>query len=157
MTHIPGRPPPATSPLVGDTTSRRPTRPAGDDRGSVTVEVALAVPLSLLLFFLVLGAFHLGRATVDVNAAAAAAARAASITRTDPVAAARDSATANLATRCAQVTVDVDTRQVRRGGQVTVHLSCTVTTHGLLGIGLPGQMTLTGQSTSPLDVYRSQP
>ena len=73
------------------------------------------------------------------------------------MAAARDSAAANLADRCAQVTVDVDTSGLRRGGQVTVQVACTVTTHGLLGVGLPGQLTLTGESTSPLDVYRSQP
>ena len=128
-----------------------------DDRGSVTVELALAVPLSLLLFFLVLGAFHLGRATIDVHAAASAAARAASIARDDPATAAQQTAEANLADRCASFTVDPGPTQVQRGGQVTVRVSCTVTTHGLLGLGLPGQITLSAEASSPVDVYRSVP
>jgi Flp pilus assembly protein TadG len=129
----------------------------GEDRGSVTVELALAVPLSLLLFFLVLGAFHLGRAAIDVHAAASAAARAASIARDHPDTAAKQSAEATLADRCASFTVDPGPTQVQRGGQVTVRVSCTVTTHGLLGLGLPGQITLTAQASSPVDVYRSVP
>jgi Flp pilus assembly protein TadG len=115
------------------------------------------MPLAVLLLFLLVGAFHLGRATVDVNAAAAAASRAASITRTIPAAssAARDSATANLSGRCANVAVTVDTSEFHRGGNVTVHLACTVTTQGLIGVGLPGAMTITASSTSPLDLYRA--
>jgi hypothetical protein len=51
--------------------------------------------------------------------------------------------------------VTVDTSQFHRGGAVTVHLACTVTTHGLLGVGLPGSMTVSASSTSPLDLYRA--
>jgi Flp pilus assembly protein TadG len=111
----------------------------------------------LLLLFLVVGAFHLARANLDVNSAAAAASRAASLTRTAPAAltAARDSATADLAGQCAAVDVSVDTSHFQRGGAVRVHVACTVTTHGLTGIGLPGTMTVQADSTSPLDLYRA--
>lgn len=129
----------------------------GGDRGSVGVELAIGIPLAVLFIFLVVGAFHLGQANIDVNAAAAAASRAASISRTAPAAdaAARDAATANLTGRCASVSVVVDTSQFHRGGQVTVQVDCAVTTHGLLGVGLPGTVTVSAASTSPLDLYRT--
>ncbi|WP_432833050.1 TadE/TadG family type IV pilus assembly protein [Dactylosporangium sp. CA-092794] len=129
-----------------------------DDRGSVAVELAIGMPLAVLFVFLIVGAYHLGQANIDVNAAAAAASRAASLTRSAGAAdaAARDSATANLAGQCATVTVSVDTSEFHRGGAVTVHVGCTVTTEGLLGVGLPGSMTVSASSTSPLDLYRAR-
>jgi len=128
-----------------------------NDHGSVAVELAIGMPMAVLFIFLVVGAYHLGQANIDVNAAAAAASRAASISRTAGAAdaAARDSATANLAGRCTGVSVVVDTGQFHRGGAVTVHVACTVTTQGLLGVGLPGQVTVSASSTSPIDLYRA--
>jgi len=127
------------------------------DRGSVAVEIALSVPLVVLLLFLLTAAVQLGRAAIDVNAAAAAASRAASLSRTAPAAtaAAQTAAAANLAGLCANVAVDVDTTAFRRGGAVTVTVACTVTTRGLTGISIPGSVTTTAQSTSPVDVWRS--
>jgi Flp pilus assembly protein TadG len=137
---------------------RRPGRALCDDRGSFTVELAIGIPMAVLMIFLLIGAYHLGQADIDVNAAAAAASRAASISRTAGAAeaAARDSATANLSARCADVSVAVDTSQFHRGGQVTVHIGCAVTTHGLTGVGLPGTLTVSASSTSPLDLYRAR-
>lgn len=128
-----------------------------DDRGSVAVELAIGMPLAVLFVFLIVGAYHLGQANIDVNSAAAAASRAASITRSVAAAdtAARDSATANLAGLCTKVSVSVDTSQFHRGGAVTVRVGCTVSTQGLLGVGLPGSMTVSASSTSPLDLYRA--
>jgi Flp pilus assembly protein TadG len=127
------------------------------DRGSVAVELAIGVPLAVLFVFLIVGAYHLGQANIDVNAAAAAASRAASITHSAAAAdaAAHDSATANLAAQCTKVSVSVNTSQFHRGGAVTVRVGCTVSTHGLLGVGLPGSMTVSASSTSPLDLYRA--
>jgi len=127
------------------------------ERGSIAVELALGVPLSVLLVFLLIAAFHLARASVDVTAAAAAASRAASLARTADAAAraARDSADANLSRRCARLRVDVDVTRFRRGGAVTVTLACTVTARGLTGAGVPGAVTTRASSTSPLDVYRA--
>jgi Flp pilus assembly protein TadG len=135
----------------------RPARRRRGDRGSVTVEIALAVPLMVLLLFLLTAAVHLGRAAIDVNSAAAAASRAASLARTAPAAtiAARNAATADLAGQCATVSVTVDTSAFHRGGAVTVTVACTVTTHGLTGISIPGSVTTTAASTSPIDLYRT--
>jgi Flp pilus assembly protein TadG len=128
-----------------------------DDRGSVAVELALGVPLLVLMLFLLIGAFNMGRANIDVNAAAGAASRAASLARTAgaATAAANDSATANLGDDCARIRVAVDTSGFRRGGTVTVTLACTVPTRGLIRVGLPGSLTITGSSTSPIDRYRA--
>ncbi len=135
----------------------RPGRRWRDDTGSVAVEIALGVPVAMLVIFLVVAAFHLGRATIDVNSAAAAAARAGSLARSPAAAttAARSAATASLAGQCATVTVAVDTSNFRRGGSITVAVACTVTTEGLTGIGIPGSVTAKATSTSPVDVYRS--
>ncbi len=137
--------------------AHRPRCRSDGDRGSVTVEIALAVPLMVLLLFLLTAAVHLGRAAIDVNSAAAAAARAASLARTAPAAttAARNAATADLAAQCASVSVTVDTSAFHRGGTVTVTLACTVTTHGLTGINVPGSVTTRAASTSPIDLYRT--
>jgi len=126
------------------------------ERGSVAVELAIGMALAVLLLCLLRATVHLSRADVDVNAAAAAASRAASINGSVSAAyaAARDSATADLTGQCTRVSVSLDSSQFHRGGAVTVHVGCTVSTQGLTGVGLPGSMTVSASSTSPLDVYR---
>jgi Flp pilus assembly protein TadG len=134
--------------------------PAGGDRsrdgGSTAVELALGVPVTILLAFLIIAAFHVARASADTAAAAAAAARAASLSRTPTTAttAAQTSAAANLSGRCTAVSVTVDTSNFHRGGTVTVAVACTMTTRGLVGVGLPGTVTSRATSTSPLDLHR---
>jgi Flp pilus assembly protein TadG len=142
-----------TSPAAG-----RRKRTGSDDRGSVAVELAIGVPMAVLFIFLIVGAFNVGRANLDANSAAGAASRAASLARTPGAAAsaARSSATANLADKCARLSVAVDTSGFRRGGTVTVEVSCTVPTRGLLGVGLPGSLTVTASSSSPIDLYRAR-
>lgn len=126
------------------------------DQGSVAVELAIAIPMLVLVVLIVAATFVMGRATVDVNSAAAAGARAASLARNGNAAtsAATSAARANLAGRCARLSIDVATGGFRRGGQVRVTVSCTVTTRGLTGIGLPGSSTFKASATSPIDVYR---
>ncbi|WP_326550113.1 TadE family protein [Micromonospora sp. NBC_01813] len=131
-------------------------RPRGGDRGTVAVELAIGVPMLVLVVLIAAAAFVMGRANLDVNAAAAAGARAASLARTPPAAtsAATSAATANLADRCVSLTIDVHTGGFHRGGQVRVTVACTVTTRGLTGIGLPGATTFEATATSPIDVFR---
>ncbi|MEV6523188.1 TadE family protein [Longispora sp. NPDC051575] len=127
-----------------------------EDRGGVAVEMALAVPMSVLMLFLLIGAFQYSRGTVNVHSAAGSAARAASQARTAPGArqAAEASAHANLDARCLRVAVTVDTASFVRGGQVTVTVTCGVSTKGLTGVGVGGSLDITATATSPLDVYR---
>jgi hypothetical protein len=127
------------------------------DRGAVAVEIAVGVPMMVVVVLLAAGSYLMARANLDVNAAASAAARAASLARSAAAAntAATEAASANLAGHCARLRIDVNTGAFHRGGQVSVVVSCTVTTHGLTGVGLPGSTTFTATATSPVDVYRS--
>ncbi|WP_412538656.1 TadE family protein [Longispora sp. K20-0274] len=127
-----------------------------DDRGGVSVEMAIAVPMTVLMLVLLVGAFNYSRGIVNVNSAAGSAARAASQARSVPAAqqAAQASAHANLDSRCVRVAATVDTSSIVRGGQVAVTVTCTVSTKGLTGVGVGGSLDITATATSPLDVYR---
>jgi Flp pilus assembly protein TadG len=135
------------------------TRRTGD-RGNDGVELAIAAPVLLVLALLLLILNRAVTARMDVNAVADAAARAASLQR-DPAsaqAAAEQTAAANLGdgrTTCTPLVVVVDTSEFAPGGQVAVTVSCTVSYTDLAGgLSLPGTTTISGQATSPVDVYR---
>jgi Flp pilus assembly protein TadG len=127
----------------------------------VSVELAgFVLPAMLLAVIAVAAAFHLSVARLDVESAAASAARAASLQRspTTAVTAARDAAAADLAGRtvtCAVLDVAVDTSRFARGGSVTVTVTCQVDLATLTRTtGIPGHYTATATSTSPIDTYR---
>lgn len=130
--------------------------------GGAAVELALVTPLLLLFLLMVVGFGRLADARLEVNDAASQAARAASIAR-DPGTAsaeARRTAMASLAGHhltCQPVAVTVDTSAFRPGGQVTASITCTVSLADLAPLPLPGQETLQGSATSPIDVYRGGP
>src|SRR5688572_15803806 len=102
------------------------------DRGSVFVELALGyVPIMVLTVVAVVAVARIVSAQMDVNSAAAAAARQASLAHTPgaAVAAAEDAADAALTGRtltCRPRTVHVHTGSMAPGGQVTVTVDCTV-------------------------------
>ncbi|MET8062163.1 TadE family protein [Micromonospora sp. NPDC005313] len=143
--------------------SRHPRRRAPrlrGDRGSVSVEMALSyVPLMVLAALAVVACLRLASAAIDVNSAAAAAARQASLARTpgEARAAGADGASATLAGRaftCQPSTVTVDPGAFIPGGQVSATVACTVRLEDLYGLGLPGTITIRGTSHQPLDTYR---
>jgi hypothetical protein len=111
----------------------------------------LVLPLAAIMTIFAIFCFRLAGTRLDMNATAAAAARAASMTRTPQAAvdAATQAANADLADHartCNPLTVSVDTSEFRRGGQVAVTITCRMSTAGLTGLGLPG--TLTGSATA---------
>jgi Flp pilus assembly protein TadG len=114
----------------------------------------LVLPLAAVMALFAVYCFRLAGTRLDMNATAAAAARAASMTRTpqaavDAATQATQAAQANLADHartCNPLTVTVDTSAFHRGGQVAVTVTCRMSTAGLTGLGLPG--TLTGSSTA---------
>lgn len=131
------------------------------DRGSIIVEVGLGyVPIMVLVIVAVIAVVRMVSAQMDVNSAAAAAAREASLayTPSGATAGAEDAATATLAGHtltCRPRTVSVDAGSMAPGGQVTVTVACTVALRDLFGVGVPGALTVTSQSTQPLDTYRT--
>ena len=120
--------------------------------------MALATPL--LVMFLLFAVFcgRLVSVQLDVDAAAHAAARAASLARTVPAAQAdaRRVAADTLGSRaaCTAPTVDVDLDGLRPGGVVTVTVTCTVPLADLALLGIPGTRTVTSTARSPIDRYR---
>ncbi len=111
----------------------------------------LVLPLAAVMALFAVFCFRLAGTRLDMNATAAAAARAASMSGSPQAAvdAATQAAQANLsdhARTCRPLTVTVDTSAFHRGGQVAVTVTCQMSTASLTGLGLPG--TLTGSSTA---------
>lgn len=111
----------------------------------------LVLPLAAVMAMFAIFCFRLAGTRLDMNATAAAAARAASMSGSPQAAvdAATQAAKDNLADHartCSPLTVSVDTGDFHRGGQVAVTVTCRMSTAGLTGLGLPG--TLTGSSTA---------
>ena len=130
-----------------------------DERGSVTVELVLVTPLLILLLLFVVALGRLASARIDVNGAAAQAARAASIAR-DPESAsnaATQTATAALAddhVTCANLAVATDTSGFSAGGTVAVTITCNVDLADLAGLRLPASTAISARSVSVVDTYR---
>jgi len=132
------------------------------DRGSAPVELAVVVPLLVMLLLFVVLCGRLVSAQLDLDAAAHGAARAASIARTPAAAdtAARSTALDTLAARgvtCRQPQVMVDTGGLQPGGVVTVTVACTVPLADLTLLGVPGSRVASATATSPVDRWRSLP
>lgn len=140
-------------------------RPSAGDEGSATVELVILAPTLLLFLLLAVFAGRVALARQSVHAAAADAARSASIARTEGAAAvnARSAADATLAAeglRCLATQVDLDTSAfgapIGTPGTVAATVSCTVDLTDLSVPGVPGSRQLTATVTSPLDTYRER-
>ena len=143
-------------------------RPRGDircrlesERGSVAAETAIAIPI--LVAVLVFAGVLIGRgvdARLQVNDAAAQAARAASLTRTPSAASTAATQTADQAlsgsdASCQNPAVSVDVAQFRPGGVVTVTVSCHLDLSQAALLGVPVSKTLTATASSPIDTFRA--
>jgi Flp pilus assembly protein TadG len=129
------------------------------DHGAVALELVLLTPLFLILLdFAVLGG-RLSESQSQVDAAAHAAARAASLQRTvagaDSAARTVAGDTLPQATGCRTTDVAIDTTAFRPGGVVVVTVHCDVVLKDLAWLPLPGTRTVNGSSTSAVDTYRS--
>ncbi|KQY48008.1 TadE/TadG family type IV pilus assembly protein [Cellulomonas sp. Root137] len=134
-----------------------------EDRGSVTLELAIITPALILLLGTLVLAGRVQTTASAVEQAARSAARDASLARTPDAAraAARAAATRELATTaCVATAVGLDTTgfaaRVGQDGVVTATVTCTVNMADLAVPGLPGVRTMTAQATSPLDRYRTR-
>ena len=130
-----------------------------DERGGVTAELVLLTPLLILFLLFVVALGRLAGARIEVDGAAAQAARAASIARSPAgaVAAAEQTATSALAGQhvtCAQLTVTTDTAAFTPGGFVAVTVTCAVDLADLTGLRLPVTETISNRFVEPIDRYR---
>ena len=131
-----------------------------EERGSAAVEAVIGVPAFALLILLVIMGGRVALARQAVDAAAADAARVASLSR--DATKARNSAIevaeatlANQAITCLDTTVTLDAAALRQPagtpGEVTATVSCLLK---LSDLGLPvGSRTITATVTSPVDTY----
>jgi Flp pilus assembly protein TadG len=125
----------------------------------MALELAILAPvvIAMLLAVVALGRVTHGRTLVDQ--AAAAAARAASLSdspaqaRLDAVQAATETLT-GAGLSCEAASVDVDTSGFRPGGQVTATVACTADLSALVLAGVPGTLSLRAVATSPIEALR---
>ena len=151
-----------SSDLQPATNGRR--RPWRDDRGSESVELAILLPVGLLLVAMLVVGARIALAGDRISGVAGIAARDASLARSAVAAQqmATDTATAALTSQglhCIDVQVSVDTSGFSAppgtSASVTVAVSCTVDLSDIGGVGgLPGSRTLHDSATSPLDPAR---
>lgn len=125
------------------------------DRGTMSIEMIVLVPVLLLIVMIAVAGGRLVSAEGMVAAAARDAARAASMERS--AGAARVAANESLAaadTAEADCATTINSADFGRGGAVSVTVSCQV---GLADLGLvllPGSTTVSAQSTAPVDTWR---
>lgn len=120
----------------------------------------LVTPLFVVLLLFVVLCARTASAKIDVNAAASAAARAASLALSraaagDAATAAASSSLAGQAVTCTDLSVKVDTSAFRRGGSVAVDVFCTVRLSDLGLPGVPGTRVVSGSARAPIDVFRT--
>ena len=146
--------------MIGRPLLRRLRQGCAGESGSVATELVLLTPLLILILLFVVALGRLAGARLDVDGAAAQAARAASIAR-DPSAAtamAQQTATAALGSdgvTCGHLSVNTDTAQFAPGGSVAVTVTCSVGLSDLAGLRLPASESISSTSTSVIDTYRA--
>ena len=131
-----------------------------DERGAVATELVLLTPLLIVLLLFVVALGRLAGARINVDGAAAQAARAASIA-TPPAeasAAAQHTATEALGSdhvTCATLKVTINTARFAPGGSVSVTVTCAVALSDLTGLRLPVTERVSSTAASVIDTYRS--
>ncbi len=131
------------------------------EQGTLSVEMVILGAVIVVTLCLGVGAGTLVLADGRVSAAAASAARAASLESSPQAAttAARSAATRTLGdagTTCTPtIGVDVDTSQFRAGGRVQVQVRCRVDLSLVAIAGFGAHRDLTATAAAPLEQHRS--
>ena len=150
----------AAPPIVVKSSVRRSAAGAGralrDESGAVATELVLLTPLLIVLLLFVVALGRLAGARINVDGAAAQAARAASIATTPGGAAAAAQQTAEAAlgsdhVTCATLQVATDTARFAPGGSVTVTVTCAVALSDLSGLRLPVTEQVSSTAASVVD------
>ena len=129
------------------------------ERGSIAVEVAVIAPAFIYLLLLGVFAGKVPEAEGNVERAASAAARAASLRQypSDAMTDAETAAEENLAQAgvpCMTLTTSVDTSDFRAGGTVTVTVTCEASMADVTLLGVPGTRVFSAQVVEVVDNYR---
>lgn len=132
------------------------------ERGSMSIEMVVLTPVLVGCIMVIAGGTRFVEASDQVEAAAAIAARAASLeTNADAaVAAGRVAAQRALADRgasCVDLDVVLDVSGFRAGGAVRGTVTCRADLSDLAGFGLPGSKNFSASAVVPLDQHRVLP
>lgn len=127
--------------------------------GSASIELVLLTPVIVGLLLVVVAFGRIQNARADVEAAARAAARAASIERDAPSARVAGERAAFMEFdggrfHCQTLRFDIDTAVFAADSLVTATVSCGVALSDVSGMGIPGHHTITATFSEPLDRYR---
>lgn len=137
----------------------------GHERGSAVIEAIIGIPAFMLFVGLIIAAGRFTIAQHGVESAANAAARAASISRTQEQAQGAASSSAattlnNQGLKCSSKTVSVDTTgfaaPVGTPARVTATVTCQVQVADLAVPGLPGTLSVEATMASAIDTYRER-
>lgn len=134
---------------------------ADPERGAAATELALLTPVFILLLLLVVALGRVVDARIQVDDAAHAAARAASLAATPGQAqqAAADAASQALSgdgITCSPMSVAANVGAMTPGSTARVTITCTVGLGDVSGLRvLPGRETVTATFSSVIDTYRS--
>ena len=134
---------------------RRATEAAASERGTMSIEMVVLIPVLLLITMVAVAGGRIVSAQGMVEAASRDAARAASMERS--VGAASTAANQSLSradTANANCSAGVDVGGFRRGGTVRVSVSCHVKLSDLGLIFLPGTTVVRAESSAPVDQWR---
>ena len=134
---------------------RRAMEAAASERGTMSIEMVVLIPVLLLITMVAVAGGRIVSAQGMVEAASRDAARAASMERS--VGAANTAANQSLSradTANANCSAGVDVGGFRRGGAVTVSVSCRVKLSDLGLVFLPGTTVVKAESSAPVDQWR---
>ena len=125
----------------------------------MSVELVVLTPVLVGCILTIAGGARFVEAADQVDAAAAAAARAASLEQnaTGAVTAGRTAAHRALAERgrsCVDLDVTVDSSAFHSGGHVRATVTCRADLSDLAGFGLPGSKSFSATSVVPLEQHR---
>lgn len=132
------------------------------ERGVMAIELVILTPLLVGAIMVIAAGARYVDARGQVNDAAYAAARAASLTTNQQaaVAAGTQAANASMTDRghaCPDLSVRIDAGDFQPGGDVTASVTCVADLSDIAGFGLPGHKTFTYTAVVPLDAHRSLP
>jgi Flp pilus assembly protein TadG len=131
-----------------------------DDRGVTAVEFVLVTPVLIVAMLFTVGLGRMAHARHQVEAAAADAARAASLERNTTLAANRGEAMAAdvigaRGVSCAKLHVVIDVSSYEPGGAVRADVTCEASLSDVAFAGFPGRRTFAASATVPIESFRS--
>ncbi len=133
--------------------------PRRDERGAIPLELVIIAPMLAVLLAVLVFMWRVSEAGNQVTAAAAEAARAASLERdVDASAAAGQAAAARTlddrGLSCADLDISVDVSSYEPGGYVKATVRCTADLQELDVPGAPGSWTEEASFTEPIEQFR---